>query len=136
MQVSGVTLDRKTLDLLPPKAKIRPLGDRIIVKPLDWEPSKIIQLSGNQRKPLRGVITATGPGRYYRRYLYNTQGERDGVIHSDKRLPIEVKVGDIVELGGLTDEQGNYDGYNFPQISIGNELHLICQEQDVCMVRG
>jgi hypothetical protein len=46
-------------------------------------------------------------------------------------IPTEVKPGDLVEVGGL-----ELNGYQFPQVTIGSELHVVCQEQDVAMVIG
>lgn len=130
MEQSGVVIDRKATDMLPEGVQIRPLRDHIVIKPLEWEPSKILQIAGNTRKPLRGVVTAVGPGAYRKRYTFNSRGERVRVQEKNGRpIPCDVKVGDTVELGGL-----EIDGYKFPQFLIGNELHLMCQEADVCGV--
>jgi co-chaperonin GroES (HSP10) len=122
---SGVRLDRQTTDLIPKEAKIRPLRDHIIVKPLEWNPSKTIKVYGSTRKPLRGVVVAAGPGHYPKKY----NQDRSKTWDSKAFRHTEVKPGDIVELGGL-----EVDGYSFPQILIGNELHLIAREEDVCGV--
>lgn len=45
---------------------------------------------------------------------------------------MQVKPGDVVELGGLNAFDGL--GYNFPQVVIGTELFIIAQEQDVAFV--
>lgn len=45
---------------------------------------------------------------------------------------MQVKPGDVVELGGLNVFDGL--GYNFPQVVIGTELFIIAQEQDVAFV--
>jgi co-chaperonin GroES (HSP10) len=120
---SGVRLERGTTDLIPQGAKIRPLRDHIIVKPLEWKPSKILQVYGSTRKPLRGIVVACGPGHYPKKY----NKDRSKTWDSKAFLPTDVRVGDTVELGGL-----EVHGYSFPQILIGTELHLICRESDVC----
>lgn len=122
---SGVRLDRKRTDYIPPDVTIRPLRDQIVVKPLEWEPSKVIQIAGDTRKPLRGVVVAAGPGTYP--WIYNA--DRSKRWQSKQFRKTEVKPGDVVELGGL-----EIDGYSFPQILIGNEVHLICTEKDVACV--
>ena len=65
---------------------IKPLGDRVVVEPLEEE---VVTFAGGQlvlpdtakEKPQQGKILAVGPGRL----------DDDG-----KRIPIEVKVGDTV----------------------------------------
>jgi co-chaperonin GroES (HSP10) len=123
---TGVRLERKRNDWVDVNATIRPLRDRIVLKPLDWQPSNIISIAGDNRKPLRGVVVAVGPGYRQKRWKFNSKGERCGMGETGRVIPIEVKPGDVVELGGL-----ELNGYDFPQIVIGNELHVICQEQDV-----
>lgn len=124
MNVSGVRLERKA-DLIPAEAKIRPLRDHIIVKPLDWEPSKIIALAGSQRKTLRGIVVAVGPGT--RPWRYNK--DRSKRWESKAFRPCDTKVGDVIELGGL-----EINGYSFTEFLWGTERHLICREEDVCGV--
>jgi co-chaperonin GroES (HSP10) len=118
---SGVRLDRQSTDIIP-QGSLRPLRDHIIVKPLDWTPSKIIQVIDQTNKPLRGVVKAVGPGCYPWRY----NAGRSKRWPSQVFRKTEVKVGDTVELGGLENQ-----GYSFPQVLIGTELHLICREEDV-----
>ena len=64
--------------------KLKPLGDRVIVEPIEQEektPSGIILPETAKEKPQEGVVLAVGPGRY---------GE------NDERIPMEVKEGDRV----------------------------------------
>ena len=122
--MSGVRIERQTTDLIS-QGKIRLLRDHILVKPLEWKPSKVIQVAGNPRKPLRGLVIATGPGVYPKRYNH----DRSKTWDSKAFRPTELKAGDTVELGGL-----EIDGYDFPQVLIGTELHLIAREEDVCGV--
>jgi chaperonin GroES len=77
-------------DAKNPKSPIKPLGDRVIVRPLTDEemgsstsPSGIIiPDSAKQEKPEQGVVIAVGPGKW----------DEDG----EKRIPMEVKEGDRV----------------------------------------
>lgn len=120
--VEGVVLDRVRTDMLGPGETLRPLRDHIVVKPLAWRPSAIVDIAGDTRKPLRGTVVAVGPGCYPKRYNSNRSKCWDSAVFR----PTQVRVGDVVELGGL--ELG---GYRFPQILIGTEMHVICREEDV-----
>lgn len=127
LQESGVRLERKSTDLLQ-HARVRLLGDRLLVKPLAWEPSRILS-TVLDAKPLRGVVIAVGPGYRQKKWKYNSRGERIGYQETGRIIPTEVKPGDVIEVGGL-----ELRGYDFPQVLVGTELHFICQEQDVCGV--
>jgi hypothetical protein len=128
---TGVALNGH-VEILPAGTKLRLLRDRILVRPLDWEPSRIISVVRRGR-PVRGVVVAVGPGRLLRRYRpHPTDSRKRTYVDTARFIPTELGPGDIVELGGLNAYDGQ--GYNFPQVMIGNELHLICQEQDVAGV--
>lgn len=116
-------------EYFPAGTKLRPLRDQIVVKPLDWEPSKIIMIAGDRRKPLRGEVVFVGPGQRQKKYWRDAKGHRHKMGETGTVIPTQVKPGDVVELGGL-----EIDGYLFPTIIIGTEPHLICQEQDVCYI--
>lgn len=119
MQSSGVTVgERRTTDTLAAGERIRPLRDKILVKQLPQRLSKIIEIVDRERKALRGVVVAVGPGRYPLRYNQN----RSKCWESKAFRATEVKVGDIVAL----------EGYSYPAILIDNEQHFVCSEQDVC----
>lgn len=111
-------------------ASVRLLGDRILLKPLAWEPSKLIEVVRHGR-PLRGLVMAIGPGIHpiCKRVKH---GDKQRVEYSKRFRPTEVKPGDVVELGGLNIFDGK--GYDFPEVVVGNETMLICTERDVCMV--
>jgi co-chaperonin GroES (HSP10) len=128
----GVTFAAST-DILPGGTKLRMLRDRLLLRPLDWEPSTIITVIRSGR-PLRGEVVAVGPGRLYRRYKpHPTDSRKRTYVESKTFIPTQVKVGDIVELGGLNAYDGA--GYSFPQVTIGTETFVIVQEQDVCFIR-
>lgn len=123
--------ERKTADIIGPTEKLRMLRDGILLEPLDWQPSHVIELVRFGR-PLRGIVKAIGPGCYRKRYLKNEQGQRCAVRETSAYIPTEVKVGDIVELGGLNIFDGQ--GYQFQDVMIEGKTHLLCREADVCGV--
>lgn len=123
--------ERQTPDLIGANETLRPLRDGILLEPLDWNPSHVIELVRFGR-PLRGVVKAVGPGAYVKRYLKNEQGQRCAVRETKAFVPTEVKPGDIVELGGLNIFDGL--GYQFQDVMLQGKTHLLCTEKDVCVV--
>ena len=111
--------------------ELRMLRDQILVRPLEWEPSKIIEVVRKGRA-LRGVVVAVGPGDYLKRRRPHPDGKRQIVTRTTQFRAIEVKPGEIVELGGLNIFDGL--GYSFPEVVVGGVRHLICQEADVALV--
>ncbi|MEW5951250.1 MAG: co-chaperone GroES [Elusimicrobia bacterium] len=90
------------------KINIHPLGDRVIVKPLEPKEVKkggIIIPETAKEKPQEGEIVAAGKGR-----------TEDG-----KLIPMEVKVGDKVLYGK----------YSGTEIKINDEEYLIMKEEDI-----
>lgn len=128
LKQEGITLDRKRLEYIPEDATIRPLGDRIFVRPLAPLTSKVVHVV-HESRALRGVVVAVGPGYRQKRRYKNSRGEVVKIGETGRVIPTEVKVGDVVELGGL--ELG---GYSFPKVVIGTVEHIIAQEQDVTMI--
>lgn len=106
---------------------LRPLGDRIVLKPLEWKPSEIVDVIRHGR-PLRGEVVAIGPGCNPKRYA----PDRSSFKYMKRFQPTVVKPGDVVELGGLSTFDGI--GYQFEEVVIGTEVHLICTEKDVAGV--
>ncbi len=125
---SGTTLAARTEVVT---GSLRMMGDRILLRPLKWEPSKIIDVVRHGR-PLRGQVMAVGPGHNPIKYKDGPSGKRSSMDYSKKFRPTEVKVGDIVELGGLNIFDGK--GYDFPQVVVGNETFLVITERDVAGV--
>ena len=109
--------------------QIRLLGDRILLKPLKWQPSKILEVVRFGRA-LRGEVMAVGPG--HNPLKYRKVNGKKLMDYSKRFRPTEVKVGDIVELGGLNVFDG--EGYQFPEVLVGTERMLICTERDVTIV--
>lgn len=123
---NGVTISAPA-EILPAGTKLRLLRDRILLKPLDWKPSDILEVVRHGR-PVRGEVIAIGAGSYDRKYATDRKSFKEGRHF----VPTEVKPGDIVELGGLNVFDGR--GYNFPEVIIGTVRHVICQERDVACV--
>jgi len=89
--------------------KIRPLGDRIIIKRIEEEEKSkggIIIPDTAREKPQEGKVIAVGKGK---------RGD-DG-----KLIPIDVKVGDRVLFGK----------YSGSEIKLLGDEHLIIREDDV-----
>lgn len=117
---------------------IRLLGDRILLKPLPWD-GEDVHGAGTRiavvrhGRPVRGEVVAVGPGRNpFVRKGKSADGRTVRVGYSKHFQPTEVKVGDIVELGGLNVFDGK--GYQFPEIIYNGEKHIIATERDVAMV--
>ena len=125
----GVRIGNETSDLIPESARIKPLRDQIILEPLEWCPSDIIRVAYTGR-PVRGVVKAIGPGRYPLKYN-DRKGKRTKSWLGKHFIPTEVKVGDIVELGGIELGTGALRGYAFQSFLWGTKEHLICSERDV-----
>lgn len=118
-------------EILPAGTKLRMLGDRILLRPLDvhWSDRIIVARHG---RPVRGEVVAIGRGHHTQKYKAGPKGPRSIVEYSRHFRPTEVRVGDVVELGGLNVFDG--EGYQFPQVVIGTELFLIVTERDVAGV--
>ena len=89
--------------------KIKPLADRIVVRPIEREgmtKGGIVLPDTVKEKPQEGEVVAIGPGRL---------GD-DG-----KRLAMEIKVGDIVI----------YTKYGGTEIKIDDEELMILREGDI-----
>jgi len=94
---------------------IKPLEDRILVKPLDAEEttaSGLVIPDTAKEKPQEGEVVAVGPGRF----------NEDG----DERIPMDVSVGDKVI----------YSKYGGTEVKYGGEELLILSARDVLAVVG
>ena len=91
------------------KSKIQPLGDRVLVEPLEAEDKTsggIIIPDTAKEKQQRGKVVAVGKGR---------------VTEEGKLTPLEVKAGDQVLFGR----------YSGSEIKIGATDYLIVKEDDI-----
>lgn len=112
---------------------LRMRGDRILLKPLDvdWRSALIVVRHG---RPVRGEVLAIGPGIHpVSKRTKSADGKRQRIDFSRHFRPTEVKVGDVVELGGLNIFDGK--GYAFPEILVNGEACIIVTERDVALVR-
>lgn len=92
--------------------KVRPLADRLLVKreeATETVEGGIIIPDTAKEKPQEGRVVATGPGRL----------DEDG-----KRVPLEVKKGDLILMG-------KYAG---TEVKIDGDEHIIMREEDVLAV--
>jgi hypothetical protein len=111
-------------------AQVRMMGDRILLRPLPWKPSEVIDVVRHGRA-LRGEVMAVGKG--HNPLKYRTRGDKTKTMDYSKHFrPVDVKVGDIVEVGGLNVFDG--EGYQFPEVLVGTETMLVCSERDVAGV--
>ena len=88
---------------------VKPLGDRVLVQPIEQEEVKkggIIIPDTAKEKPQEGKVVATGPGK------------RDD---NGKLIPMDVKKGDRVL----------YSKYGGTEIKIDGKDHLIMREDDI-----
>jgi chaperonin GroES len=93
---------------------IKPLEDRIVVKPLDAEQttaSGLVIPDTAKEKPQEGEVLAVGPGRF----------DDDG----DKRIPLDVKVGDTVLYSKYGGTEVKYSGEEFLILSARDVLAII-----------
>jgi chaperonin GroES len=91
--------------------KVSPLADRVVVKALEETESMRGGLyipDTAKEKPQQGEIVAVGPGRF----------------EKDKRVPMEVKVGDKVLYGK----------YSGTEVTIEGDVYLILRESDVLAI--
>jgi chaperonin GroES len=92
--------------------KVKPLGDRVLVKRLEPEVVKkggIIIPDTAKEKPQKGIVIEVGPGK---------------VDDQGKRIPMEVKKGDKVLFG-------KYAG---SEIQLDDEEHLIIEENQILAI--
>jgi chaperonin GroES len=89
--------------------KLQPLADRVVVKPIEREEvtkGGIVLPDTVKEKPQEGEVVAVGKGR---------------VSDDGKRIPMDVKVGDIVV----------YAKYGGAEIKVEDEELVILRESDI-----
>ena len=88
---------------------IRPLGDRVVVKPLEAEETTkggIILPDTAKEKPQKGKVLSVGTGK---------------ILDNGTRVPLDVRDGDIVI----------YSKYGGTEVKIEGEEYLIVSERDI-----
>ena len=94
------------------KVVLKPLEDRIVVKPLEAEQvtaSGLVIPDTAKEKPQEGKVLAVGPGRF----------DDKGV-----RVPVDVKVGDVVL----------YSKYGGTEVKYSGEEYLVLSARDVLAI--
>ncbi len=89
--------------------KIKPLADRVVVRPLEAEDKTkggLYVPDTAKERPQQGEIVAVGPGR---------------VTDDGKKVPPEVKVGDRILYGKYSGTEVNFEGTEY----------LIMRESDI-----
>ena len=93
---------------------LKPLGDRIVVKPKDEDesrtPSGLVIPDTAQEKPQLGEVLAVGPGEY-----------KDG-----ERIPVDVSVGDLVF----------YSKFGGTEVKVDGREYLVLSSRDVLATLG
>lgn len=92
---------------------IRPIGDRVLIKPFDAEEKKspsgiIIPDTVSKEKPEQGTVIAVGPGRY-----------DDGEL-----IPMTVTVGDEVL----------FSKYGYDEVKIDGKEYFILKEENILAI--
>jgi chaperonin GroES len=88
---------------------VKPLEDRILIKPLDRETktaSGIYLPESAAEKPMQGTVIATGPGK---------------LLDSGERAKPSVKGGDVVVFGK----------YSGTEVEIKGDTHLVVRESEL-----
>ncbi len=95
------------------EVKIKPLGDRLIVKPIERETMKggIIIPDTAKEKPMEGEVLAAGPGK---------------LDEKGNRMPMDVKKGDRVLYGK----------YSGTEIKLDDETYLIIHQDEILGILG
>ena len=94
--------------------RIRPLGDRVIISPI--EPKEVVKggiiiPDSAKEKPMQGKVVAAGPG------AMNKKGDR---------LPMDVKEGDTVLYGK----------YSGTEIKLEDEKYIIMHQEEIFGIIG
>lgn len=93
--------------------KLRPLGDRVVVKPVAKEEMTkagiILPDTVDKERPEQGEVIAIGPGR---------------LLDSGARSPVSLKVGDKIV----------FKKYSPDEVKVGEEEFLVIAESDVMAV--
>jgi len=91
---------------------IKPLADRVVVKPLDTEEKKqgtIIIPDTVKEKPMQGEVIAVGPGK---------------ISDAGQKMAMEVKKGDKILYGK----------YSGTEVTVDGKEYLIVRESDILAI--
>jgi hypothetical protein len=123
----GVRVENALLTFVRADEDIRCLRDNIVVEPLDIDHGTMLQLV-YRGQPVRGRVLAVGPGCFPKKYN-GPKGKRTKSWDSKAFRPCDVRVGDVVDIGGL-----EIGGYLFTRIIWGSRDVVLCREEDVTCV--
>ncbi len=90
---------------------LKPLADRVVIEVQKQEEktvSGIVLPDTAKEKPMQGKVIAVGSGR----------------VEDGKRIPVEVKVGDLVL----------YSKYAGTEVKVDNQEYLILRESDILAI--
>lgn len=93
--------------------KVRPLGDKVLIKPLEQEektPGGVILPDTAKEKPQEGVVVAVGDGK---------------LLDNGERRPMSVKVNDVVI----------FSKYAGTEIRLGGEDYIIVDEDSILAIK-
>ena len=93
---------------------IKPLEDRILVQSLEAEQttaSGLVITDTAKEKPQEGKVVAVGPGRF----------DEDG----EKRIPLDVKVGDVVIYSKYGGTEVKYNGVEYLLLGARDILAIV-----------
>ncbi|MEY9215222.1 co-chaperone GroES [Thermobifida halotolerans] len=96
------------------KTVLKPLEDRVVVQPLEAEQttaSGLVIPDTAKEKPQEGRVLAVGPGRW----------DDEG----DKRIPLDVKEGDVVLYSKYGGTEVKYDGEEYLVLSARDLLAIV-----------
>ena len=97
------------------KFHIAPLGDRVVVRPSEKEGEKklasgiIIPETVDKEKPVKGEVIAVGPGK----------------SEEGKRVPMQVKAGDVVLFSRYGYDEVKVDGQEYYILSESSILGIV-----------
>ena len=93
---------------------IKPLEDRVLVQSLEAEQttaSGLVIPDTAKEKPQEGTVVAVGPGRF----------DEDG----EKRIPLDVKVGDVVIYSKYGGTEVKYSGQEYLLLAARDILAIV-----------
>ncbi|TDQ51420.1 co-chaperone GroES [Actinorugispora endophytica] len=96
------------------KTVLKPLEDRVVVQPLEAEQttaSGLVIPDTAKEKPQEGKVLAVGPGRW----------DDEG----DKRIPLDVKEGDVVLYSKYGGTEVKYNGEEYLVLSARDLLAIV-----------
>lgn len=98
---------------------IKPLGDRVVVRPLTDQEAGTVSASGiiipdsaKKEKPEQGIVVAVGQGKWNE--------------DADKRIPMDVKVGDRVV----------FSKYGYEEVKVGDQEYFVVSESNISAIIG